>query len=295
MIYDVAIIGGSYAGLSAAVPLARARRNIIVIDAGQRRNRFAENSHGFLAQDGIQALEIIKKAREQLQRYKTVNWQQGTVHRVEKNNQDFYLCLDTQQSIYAKKIIIASGVTDRLPDISGLNERWGKSVFHCPYCHGYELNQGNIALLASSAHVTHLAMMLPDWGKTTLLLNGQPDLLNLKAKQQLQERGVTIDDRSIKQMDSHADVIFTDQSITHFDGLFIQTKTFLEQGWIKDLGCKIEEDETGEFIYTNDLKATSVDGVFACGDAARPGGSVSLAVGDGALAGVSAHNALIFD
>ena len=295
MIYDVAIIGGSYAGLSAAVPLARARRNIIVIDAGQRRNRFAENSHGFLAQDGIQALEIIKKAREQLQRYKTVNWQQGTVQRVEKNNQDFYLCLDTQQSIYAKKIIIASGVTDRLPDISGLNERWGKSVFHCPYCHGYELNQGNIALLASSAYVTHLAMMLPDWGKTTLLLNGQPDLLNLKAKQQLQERGVTIDDRSIKQMDSHADVIFTDQSITHFDGLFIQTKTFLEQGWIKDLGCKIEEDETGEFIYTNDLKATSVDGVFACGDAARPGGSVSLAVGDGALAGVSAHNALIFD
>lgn len=84
MIYDVAIIGGSYAGLSAAVPLARARRNIIVIDAGQRRNRFAENSHGFLAQDGIQALEIIKKAREQLQRYKTVNWQQGTVQRVEK-------------------------------------------------------------------------------------------------------------------------------------------------------------------------------------------------------------------
>lgn len=295
MIYDVAIIGGSYAGLSAAVPLARARRNIIVIDAGQRRNRFAENSHGFLAQDGIQALEIIKKAREQLQRYKTVNWQQGTVQRVEKNNQDFYLYLDTQQPIYAKKIIIASGVTDRLPNISGLNERWGKSVFHCPYCHGYELNQGNIALLASSAHVTHLAMMLPDWGKTTLLLNGQPDLLNLKAKQQLQERGVTIDDRSIKQMDSHADVIFTDQSITHFDGLFIQTKTFLEQGWIKDLGCKIEEDETGEFIYTNDLKATSVDGVFACGDAARPGGSVSLAVGDGALAGVSAHNALIFD
>jgi len=295
MIYDVAIIGGSYAGLSAAVPLARARRNIIVIDAGQRRNRFAENSHGFLAQDGIQALEIIKKAQEQLQRYKTVNWQQGTVQRVEKNNQDFYLYLDTQQSIYAKKIIIASGVTDRLPDISGLNERWGKSVFHCPYCHGYELNQGNIALLASSAHVTHLVMMLPDWGKTTLLLNGQPDLLNLKAKQQLQERGVTIDDRSIKQMDSHADVIFTDQSITHFDGLFIQTKTFLEQGWIKDLGCKVEEDETGEFIYTNDLKATSVDGVFACGDAARPGGSVSLAVGDGALAGVSAHNALIFD
>lgn len=142
MLYDVAIIGGSYAGLSAAMPLARARRNIAIIDAGQRRNRFAENSHGFLTQDGTQASEIIEIAKKQLEAYSTVHWQNGGVKKIAKIDEGFCICIDGVYSIQTKKIIIAAGVTDKLPEIPGLAERWGKTVFHCPYCHGYELEQG---------------------------------------------------------------------------------------------------------------------------------------------------------
>lgn len=293
MLYDVAIIGGSYAGLSAAMPLVRARKNIIVIDAGERRNRFAEHSHGFLTQDGTPASEIVSQAKEQLQKYSTFEWQTGSVKRIETVADEFYICVDQLRSIQAKRIIIASGVTDQLPNIQGLAERWGKSVFHCPYCHGYELNLGSIAILATNPHVFHMAMMLPDWGTTTLLLNGQA-LLNDFEKEQLQKRAVILDDRTIQCIDHHADIVFDHGEVGHFDGLFVQTKPQIQQAWIEKLGCKIEENEFGQFLQTSVLKETSVKSIFACGDVARLGGSVPLAVGDGMLAGMSAHKSLIF-
>lgn len=110
MLYDVAIIGGSYAGLSAAMPLVRARKNVIVIDAGERRNRFSEHSHGFLTQDGTPASEIVSQAKEQLQKYSTFEWQTGLVKRIETVADEFYICVDQLRSIQAKRIIIASGV-----------------------------------------------------------------------------------------------------------------------------------------------------------------------------------------
>lgn len=178
MLYDVAIIGGSYAGLSAAMPLARARRNIAIIDAGQRRNRFAEYSHGFLTQDGTQANEIVEIAKKQLEVYSTVEWQNGRVKKIAKIDEGFCICIDGVYSIQTKKIIIAAGVSDQLPEIAGLAERWGKTVFHCPYCHGYELEKGKIGILATSEHSLQLAMMLPDWGPTTFLLNGNDQLIH---------------------------------------------------------------------------------------------------------------------
>jgi len=170
MLYDVAIIGGSYAGLSAAMPLARARRNIAIIDAGQRRNRFAEYSHGFLTQDGTQANEIVEIAKKQLEVYSTVEWQNGRVKKIAKIDEGFCICIDGVYSIQTKKIIIAAGVSDQLPEIAGLAERWGKTVFHCPYCHGYELEKGKIGILATSEHSLQLAMILPDWAQPRFYL-----------------------------------------------------------------------------------------------------------------------------
>lgn len=294
MIYDVAIIGGSYAGLAAATQLARARRNIIVIDEGQRRNRFAENSHGFLTQDGTEASEIVEIGKAQLLAYKTVNWQTGGVKRIETKNSNFHICIDETCAVTAKKIIIATGVQDILPDISGLKERWGKSIFHCPYCHGYELNQGKIGLLAMNKHSIQLALMLPDWGNTTLLLNGRNDLLDPEVIEQLHRRKVIIDDRLIHRIDGHADVIFSHRENEQFDGLFVGTQTMIQQPWIFNLGLVIDENEFGQIIQTSTLKETSISGIFACGDVARLGGSVTLAVADGTMAGVSAHRSLIF-
>lgn len=295
MLYDVAIIGGSYAGLSAAMPLARARRNIAIIDAGQRRNRFAEYSHGFLTQDGTQANEIVEIAKKQLEVYSTVEWQNGRVKKIAKIDEDFCICIDGVYSIQTKKIIIAAGVSDQLPEIAGLAERWGKTVFHCPYCHGYELEKGKIGILATSEHSLQLAMMLTDWGPTTLLLNGNDQLIHTEWHTSLQKRGVIVEPCVIQEIRSEAEIVFTDGKVIALDGLFIPTRTYITQPWLAELGCEVEDTPFGQIIKTNATKDTTVKGVFACGDIARLGGSVPFAVADGMMAGVSAHRSLILN
>ncbi|MDM1020218.1 NAD(P)/FAD-dependent oxidoreductase [Acinetobacter sp. VNK23] len=292
MQYDVAIIGGSYAGLAAAMPLARARRNVVIIDAGQRRNRFAEYSHGFLTQDGTKASEIAQIAKEQVLAYKTVQWEAGSVKRIERVNDGFAVCIDANRSVTARRLIIAAGITDQLPEISGLAERWGKTIFHCPYCHGYELNQGKIGIIASSEHSAHMAMMLPDWGKTTIFINDYPVPDELLV--QLKARGVHIENRAIQEITGQSDVVLADGSVIQLDGIFATTKCTIAQDWIFKLGCEIEQNAMGEAIKTNSMKETSVAGIFACGDVARLGSSVPLAVGDGTMAGAAAHRSLIF-
>ncbi|MCY6411416.1 NAD(P)/FAD-dependent oxidoreductase [Acinetobacter sp. VNH17] len=292
MQYDVAIIGGSYAGLAAAMPLARARRNVVIIDAAQRRNRFAEYSHGFLTQDGTRASEIAQIAKEQVLPYKTVQWEAGSVKRIEKVSDGFAVCIDANRSVTARRLIIAAGITDQLPEISGLAERWGKTIFHCPYCHGYELNQGKIGIIASSEHSAHMAMMLPDWGKTTIFINEYPVPDELFV--QLKARGVHIENRAIQKITGQSDVVLADGSVIQLDGIFATTKCMIAQDWIFKLGCEIEQNAMGEAIKTNSMKETSVAGIFACGDVARLGSSVPLAVGDGTMAGAAAHRSLIF-
>lgn len=292
MQYDVVIIGGSYAGLAAAMPLARARKKVLIIDAGQRRNRFAENSHGFLTQDGTKASDIAKIAKQQVLAYQTVDWEDGSVKRVEKVDGGFAVCIDATRSITSKRLIIAAGITDQLPEILGLAERWGKSIFHCPYCHGYELKQGKIGIIASSEHAVHVAMMLPDWGDTTLFLNDYP--IDEELLDQLAARGVRIEKRLIQKIIEQSDVLLSDGAIIELDGIFVTSKCSIAQDWIFKLGCEIEQNAMGEVIKTNAMKETSIAGIFACGDVARLGGSVSLAVGDGTMAGVAAHRSLIF-
>ncbi len=175
--FDVIVVGGSYAGLSAATQLARARRRVLVVDAGQRRNRYARHSHGFLGQDGREAAAIVADARVQLLKYPTVRWLEGTATQAARTEQGFRVALQDGSAFQALRLVLATGVVDELPPIPGLAERWGSSAFHCPYCHGYELMQGAIGVLATGPMSMHHAMMLPDWGQVTLFLNGafEPD------------------------------------------------------------------------------------------------------------------------
>lgn len=295
MTYDVIIIGGSYAGLAAGLQLARARRRILVIDAGQRRNRFAEASHGFLTQAGRRAADIAAEGRSQLMKYDTVEWLQGEATSAQATSEGFRIAVGAaEREEVGQRLVLALGVRDELPGIPGLEERWGRSVFHCPYCHGYELNQGRIGVLAASPKSMHHAMMLPDWGPTTFFLNGAfaPDPEQME---QLHRRGVTIDDGMIECLEGEgANIVMRDGRVVPLDGLFTMTRTSIVSPIPEQLGCAFEEGPTGAIIRTDALKATSVPGVFACGDAARMAGSVTLAVGDGAFAGMAAHQSLIY-
>ncbi|MDE1995254.1 MAG: NAD(P)/FAD-dependent oxidoreductase [Rhizobiaceae bacterium] len=295
MSFDVIIIGGSYAGMSAGLQLARARRNILVIDAGERRNRFAATSHGFLGQDGRDPAVIVSEARAQLERYPTVQWLNAKVESARQAEGEFAVAIGRGTQLKGKRLILATGVVDRLPAIPGLQERWGKSVFHCPYCHGYELDQGRIGVIASSEHSMHHALMLPDWGKTTFFTNGAfiPDA---DQSSQLHARGVTIETAVVREIrGDRADVALEDGRVVAMDGLFTLSRTSVQASWAEKLGCAFEEGPMGSFISTDAVKQTTVKGVFACGDAARAAGSVALAVGDGALAGAATHRSLMFE
>lgn len=295
MIHDVVIVGGSYAGLSAGLQLARARRRVLVVDAGERRNRFAAASHGFLTRDGTSPAEIAAEARSQILAYDTVEWLEGEVTRAEAVDGGFLVAVGAAgEGRVGKRLVLALGVKDHLPDIPGLEERWGRSVFHCPYCHGYELDQGRIGVLASSPKSLHHALMLPDWGQTTLFLNGAftPDP---EQSDQLRRRGVTLDDGLVDRLEGDgATIVMRDGRVVPLDGLFTLTRTRVASPIAERLGCAFDEGPTGAVIRTDAVKATTVPGVFACGDAARMAGSVTFAVGDGALAGMAAHQSLIF-
>lgn len=170
---EVAVIGGSYAGLSAALQLARARRSVAVVDAGLRRNRFAAHAHGFIGQDGRAPGDIAAAGRADLLAYRTVRWHADMAVAAQADDDGFRVELAAGAAIRARRLVLAIGVEDHLPSLDGLAERWGRSVFHCPYCHGYELDEGRIGVLASSELSQHHAMLLPDWGRVTLFTDGR--------------------------------------------------------------------------------------------------------------------------
>lgn len=293
MQHDVIVVGGSYAGLAAALQLGRARRKVLVVDGGQRRNRFAVHSHGFLTQDGTAAAEIAAVGKEQLLAYNTVRWLDGTAISAERTEEGFRVQIDGTEPQESRRLVLASGVVDHLPDLPGLAERWGQHVFHCPYCHGYELNQGPIGVLATSPMSMHQALMLPDWGPTTCFLNGSfsPDS---EQREQLKERGVRLEYDLIERIEGALDLVMKGGRVMKLAGLFVVARIDVAGSIAEQLGCDIEDGPLGRTIKTDPMKATTVPGVYACGDVARPGGSVAIAVGDGTIAGSAAHQSLIF-
>ncbi|HEX7987798.1 MAG TPA: NAD(P)/FAD-dependent oxidoreductase [Duganella sp.] len=291
--FDVIVVGGSYAGLSAAMQLARARRRILVIDAGQRRNRYAQHSHGFLGQDGREAAAIAADGRAQLMKYPTVRWIEGSAREAQRVEQGFRVTLQDGAVYNAQRLVLATGVVDELPPVPGLAERWGGTVFHCPYCHGYELMEGRIGVLATGPLSMHHAMMLPDWGQVTLILNGafEPDAEQLAS---LEQRGVAIERTPVKAIIGHATVELRDGRSLEMAGLFVVSRTHSGSPLAEQLGCAMEQGPMGMYVRTDAMKASSVAGVYVCGDAARMAGSVALAAADGTMAGVAAHQSLIF-
>ena len=291
--FDVIVVGGSYAGLSAALQLARARCRVLVIDANRRRNRYAHRSHGFLTQDGSEAAAIAADGRAQLQAYPTVAWANDTAIGAVADGDGFRITLGDGGSVSGQRLVLATGVVDTLPPVDGLQERWGKSVFHCPYCHGYELDQGEIGVIAAVPMSIHQAQLLPEWGTVTFLLNEAIEL-DAAAREELVARGVRIEETPIARIEGHADVVLADARRLSFAGLFTASLNAPSTPIAQTLGCALMETPMGTQLQTSDAKETSVEGVFACGDVARMPHSVSLAVADGAWAGAQIHRTLVW-
>lgn len=296
MMYDAIVIGGSFAGLSAATYIARARRTVCVIDNGAPRNRYSPHSHGFFTQDGSAPGAMLAAARAQVAAYPSVSFVSGKAVSAGGAIDAFTVTLHDGETLQARRLVLAFGIADQLPALPGLRERWGVSVLHCPYCHGYEVAGRRLGVLNVSPMSVHQAMLIAEWGPTTLFLNGEaaPEtevLAGLKA------RGVTL--RPGRALALHGPGqeltgIELEDGIVPLDALFIGVPTRLNSEVAAQLGCAMDEGPFGTIIRTDDFKFTSVPGVFAAGDITRGGHSATWASADGVSAGVGLHRSLVF-
>lgn len=302
--FDVIIIGGSYAGLAAALQLARARCKVLIIDAGQRRNRFAATAHGFLGHDGQPPGAIAAKGRAEVLKYDTVSWRDGTVTEARAIDGGFAVRAGDQE-YHARRLILATGVIDELPAVPGLQERFGQTVFLCPYCHGYELDKGRLGVLATQPLSMHQALLVAEWaapGEMTLFLDGafEPDADQLA---ELAARRIKVEPERVVSAASEAaspdakagiDLHLRDGRMIRLDGLFVASRSNPPGPFAEQLGCALEAGPTGPYYKTDMTKETTVPGVFACGDTASMMPVIALAVADGTIAGASAHRSLVF-
>jgi thioredoxin reductase len=298
MHHDAIIIGGSFAGLSAAMQLARARRSVAVIDAGRPRNRFSEHSHGFFGQDGRTPAAMIADARAQVGAYPTIRIIEGEAVEASGTDGDFTVTLADGESLSGSKIVLAFGLRDELPDIPGLAERWGRSVLHCPYCHGFEYAGKRLGVLQSHPMSFHSAQLIPEWGPTTFFLNGaaMPDEETLA---RLARRGVTIEPVTLAALrgvsTSLSSILLADGRELAIEALYVAPKSRLGSPIAGQLGCLVEEAMMGDLVKTDAFKKTSVAGVFAAGDIARQPHNATFASADGVMAGASVHQSLVFE
>ena len=294
--YDAIIVGGSFAGLSAGLQLARARRSILVIDEGQRRNRFSSHSHGFLGQDGREPAAIVAEAKAQLLAYPTVTWRDARACEAKAEGDGFSIAgIDGEQHL-AKRLLLATGVRDELPAIPGLMERWGKSVLHCPYCDGYELGGGKLGVLASGAFSALKAALVADWGEVTLFLTGEAEP-DAEASALLVRRGVTVERARIVAAEDEgtamAGLRLADGRLAPVKALFVAAGIRPAIPLAEELGCAFDDGPFGPLLRVDGMKRTSVSGIYAAGDAATARHSVALAVADGVIAGTGLHMSLL--
>jgi len=297
-VVDCVIIGGSYAGLSAALALGRSLRNTIVIDNGLPCNRFASHSHNFLSHDGSNPSDIAQLGRQQIQeQYKTVQFIQGRVEsaKIKKDDNDnesesiFELVTDSGDNIFeSKKIIFASGITDLFPtEISGFAECWGKSVIHCPYCHGFEFQTEPTGLFMNPTFAMHMAPIVRNLTPNLTIfctdLTGFTDdqLDRMKANQ------IEVISTNIREI-QHDDGFMT--GVVLDDGRSIPLKALYAalpfelncKSLMETLGCTVTEQG---YLAVNDMQKTNVPGIFGCGDSTTMFRSVANAVRGGHVAG----------
>lgn len=298
MQFDVVIVGGSFAGLSAAMQLGRARRKVLIVDAGLPRNHFASHAHGFFGHDGKPPHVLLGEARAQVLAYPTVQLQRGVVSEAAPHEGGFALALEDGGKLQTRRLLLAGGVRDQLPDIPGLSERWGTGVLHCPYCHGYEIRDRPLGVLANHVLSPHQGQLIPEWGPTTYFTQGDKFPLDEGQTSDLRGRGVTIETSPIVELLGKAPALeavrLADGRVLPCAGLFTAPATVVVGDLAQQLGLAMNDGPSGAFLRVDGFQASSVPGVFAAGDAAMAMHNATLASAAGVMAGAMSHRSLLF-
>lgn len=297
MRYDVIIVGGSFAGLAAAIYLGRAHRSVCVIDARQPRNRLANESHGFFAQDGSEPGAILDTMRRQISAYPTVHFINEAAIDARKDSGDIKVALAGGSIVAGSRLLLAFGVSDILPDIPGLSERWGKTVLHCPYCHGYEVSGQRLGVLNVSTMSLQQALLVSDWGPTTFYTNGAD--LDGTGLEQLQRRNIEIERDPVAGLVGEqlmlSAIQFKDGGLRPLEALFISPQVALNSRIADQIGCGLQNGPNGQFIVVDGTMMTTVQGVYAAGDIARITHNITFACADGVAAAMAIHRLLVLE
>jgi thioredoxin reductase len=288
--HDVIVVGGSFAGLATALALVRARFKVLVIDAGSPRNRFASASHGFLGSDGENPAAILVRSRTQIAAYREATFVEGEAVSARGGPGAFTVELADGSTVRGGMLVLATGVSDVLPAIPGLEALWGESVIHCPFCHGYEFDGGPLGVLATGPVSLGQAKVIPRWGPTTFFLNGMVELSD-DDRRDFATRGVTIEETPVQAAEADGQalsgLLLADGRSVPLVGLYLVPEMRMTSGLAEGLGCAFVDTPLGRIVETGADKRTSVPGVFAVGDMARVPHSVTFAVADGAFAAMS--------
>jgi thioredoxin reductase len=290
--FDVIIIGGSYSGLSAGMALGRSLRNVLIIDSGKPCNIQTPHSHNFITHDGKTPKEISDLAKEQVLKYETVKFHNGVVVKTSKNDEGFEVETQNNEKFYVKKLILASGVKDIMPNIPGFAECWGISVIHCPYCHGYEVKEKVTGILSNGDIAFDFAKLVFNLTKDlTLLTNGKSTLTEEQLEKFNQNKINLIEDEIEKVEHKNGQIqklIFKNGKEIPLQALYAKIP-FEQNINVEDLGLELTEHG---FIKIDHFHKTNIDSVFACGDNVTMMRSVANAVAQGNFTGAVVNKEL---
>lgn len=299
-IWDVAILGGGAAGLSAALTLARARRSVVVIDAGDPRNAPAAAAHGLIGQEGINPLELLASGRREAASY-GAEFRQGTVAAATAiEGGGFTLGLDGGvPPVKAGQILVATGVNDELPEIPGLAGRWGRDVVHCPYCHGWEIRDQRIGLLGTGPMSAMQALLFHQWSEQLWFLPNGVDYPG-ETLAKLRAVGIRIVDAAVVEVevdvarDALTGVRLDDGGRVALDALAVPAMTTARLTGLEGLGLEMADSAAGVAVVVDSRGQTSVPGVWAAGNVVNHGMQVSEAAANGARVAMTINTEMVF-
>ncbi|WP_280265284.1 NAD(P)/FAD-dependent oxidoreductase [Nocardia wallacei] len=296
--YDVVVIGGGAAGLNGALMLARARRSVVVIDAGQPRNAPADGVHGLLGREGMPPAELLERGREEVRRYggQVVA---GTVETVTRDDDGLTVALADGRTVRARRLLVTSGLTDELPDVAGLWDRWGRDVVHCPYCHGWESRDRAIGVLANGPMAVHGALLWRQWSDDVTLFTHTMAEPTGEQAEQLAARGIRVvpgEVASVEVVDDRlTGVRLADGTVIARQMLAAPSRMVARAGFLSGLGLHPVEHPSGmgEHIPADPAGRTSVPGVWVAGNVTDPSAQVGPAAAAGANAGAQINMDLV--
>jgi len=299
--WDCVIVGGGAAGLSGALVLGRARRRTLVVDAGQQSNLPAHGIGGLLGHDGRSPAELYEMGREELRKYSSVEFREGTVTGARGRDGAFELELDDGSTLRSKKVLLAGGMDYHFHDLPGSKELWGDTVFHCPFCHGWEVEGRPLAARANGDGAVHAGLLLRAWTDDVVVLTDGPAELDDEQRAKLEQAGVRLDERPIDGLVAEGGklraISFADGGTLERAGLLVGPRLGQRDSLAEALGVGIKEPSpmATDAIDTDAFQRTTVPGVFAAGDLGGQMPQVAAAISGGSMAGAMVVQNLMAD